>query len=55
VGVKELALLLLFLILFFVSSAQTPLPLIHPADSVFGGAERGKIKTNAKITVRLDY
>jgi len=24
-----------------VSGAQTPLPLIHPAGSIFGGAERG--------------
>jgi hypothetical protein len=27
---------------FFVSGTQTPLPLIHPAGSVFGGAERGE-------------
>jgi len=26
----------------FCSVAQTPLPLIHPADSVFGVTERGK-------------
>ena len=25
----------------FCSVAQTPLPLIHPTDSIFGGAERG--------------
>jgi hypothetical protein len=42
VGVKELALLFLYLIWLFVSSAQTPLPLIHPANSIFGGAERGE-------------
>jgi hypothetical protein len=42
VGGKELAPLLLFLIWFFVSWAQTPLPLIHPAGSIFGGAERGE-------------
>ncbi|WP_310446229.1 hypothetical protein, partial [Thiobacillus sp.] len=24
------------------SGAQTPLPLIHPAGSIFGGAERGE-------------
>jgi len=24
-----------------VSGAQTPLPLIHPTDSISGGAERG--------------
>jgi hypothetical protein len=29
------------LILFFVSEAQTPSPLIRPADSDFGGAEGG--------------
>jgi hypothetical protein len=51
VGVKELAPLLLFLIWFFVSGAQTPLPLIHPPDSVSGGAERGrKVKTRAVVT-----
>jgi hypothetical protein len=27
--------------LIFVSGAQTPLSLIHPAGSIFGGAERG--------------
>jgi hypothetical protein len=27
--------------LIFVSGAQTPLPLIHPTDSISGGAERG--------------
>jgi hypothetical protein len=42
VGGKELAPLLLFLIWFFVSGTQTPLPLIHPAGSIFGGAERGE-------------
>jgi len=25
----------------FCSRAQTPLPLIHPAGSIFGGVERG--------------
>jgi hypothetical protein len=30
------------LILFFVSETQTPSPLIRPADSIFGGAVRGK-------------
>jgi len=40
-GGKELAPLLLFLIWFFVSGSQTPLPLIHPADSIAGVAERG--------------
>ena len=35
---------------FFVSGTQTPLPLIHPADSVFGGAERGKVKTRVVMT-----
>jgi len=30
------------LILFFVSVTQTPLPLIRPTDSDFGGAERGE-------------
>jgi hypothetical protein len=29
------------LICFFVTEAQTPSPLIHPAGPVFGGAERG--------------
>ena len=41
-GGKELAPLLLLLICFFVSRAQTPLPLIHPTDSISGGAERGE-------------
>jgi hypothetical protein len=27
--------------LIFVSGAQTPLPLIHPTHSIFGGAVRG--------------
>jgi len=26
----------------FVSGTQTPLPLIHPSGSIFGGAERGE-------------
>jgi len=28
--------------LIFVSGTQTPLPLIHPPDSISGGAERGE-------------
>jgi len=36
--------------LVFCSVAQTPLPLIHPAGSIFGGAERGKIKTRLVVT-----
>jgi hypothetical protein len=48
VGGKELAPLLLFLIWFFVSGAQTPLPLIHPTDSIFGGAERGKSQNQVR-------
>jgi hypothetical protein len=28
----------------FCSSAQTPLPLIHPAGSISGGAERGEVQ-----------
>jgi hypothetical protein len=27
--------------LIFVSGAQTPLPLIHPTGSIFGGTEKG--------------
>jgi hypothetical protein len=34
---------------FFVSVTQTPLPLIHPAGSIFGGAERGEAKTRAAM------
>ena len=30
--------------LTFVSGAQIPLPLIHPAGSIFGGTEKGKSK-----------
>jgi hypothetical protein len=33
---------LVVLILFFVSGAQTPLPLIHPAHLIFGGSVRGR-------------
>jgi hypothetical protein len=50
VGCKELAPLLLFLILFYVSGTQTPLPLIHPTGSISGGAERGNVKTRAVVT-----
>ncbi|MEQ1591178.1 MAG: hypothetical protein ABL892_02200 [Thiobacillaceae bacterium] len=33
------------LILFFVSEAQTPSPLIRPAGSIYGGAEGGEVKS----------
>ncbi|MBW8328496.1 MAG: hypothetical protein K0M48_04870 [Thiobacillus sp.] len=39
--------------LIFVSGAQTPLPLIHPAGLIFGGAERGEVKTSAVMTGRF--
>jgi hypothetical protein len=32
------------LLIFNVSEPQTSTPLIRPADSEFGGAERGKVK-----------
>jgi len=40
---------------FFVSGAQTPLPLIHPAGSIFGVAERGEVKTRVAMTEAPDY
>jgi hypothetical protein len=45
------------LILFFVSGAQTPSPLIRPADSGFGGADRGKVKgkTSGNWVMRSYY
>jgi hypothetical protein len=43
---------LLFLILFFVSEAQTPSPLIRPADSIFGGTVRGNVKIDAGGTLQ---
>lgn len=43
---KELAPLLLFLVGFFVGGGQTPLTLIHPTDSIYGVAERGKESQN---------
>jgi hypothetical protein len=44
------------LILFFVSEAQTPSPLIRPTDSIFGGAVRGESqKQNRGYWVRTRY
>jgi hypothetical protein len=42
------------LILFFVSEAQTPSPLIRPADPIFGGAVRGKVKSKTGMTLRVE-
>ncbi|WP_445173685.1 hypothetical protein, partial [Microcoleus sp.] len=35
---------------FKESRPQTPSPLIRPADSDFGGTERGKVKNRAVVT-----
>jgi len=52
VGGKELAPLLLGFF-NFVSGAQTSLPLIHSADSIFGVAAGGEVKISAVMTGRL--